>query len=63
MGGAARARPALAALSFMLSSLFQSSKTSTVVAFLYVFATGLIGELLLKVFMEVRVNPGIWIPI
>ncbi|KXZ51666.1 hypothetical protein GPECTOR_11g119 [Gonium pectorale] len=40
------------AFAFMLSSLFSSSRTSTVVAFIYVFATGLIGELLLKVFME-----------
>ncbi|KAG2425810.1 hypothetical protein HXX76_013435 [Chlamydomonas incerta] len=40
------------AFSFVLSSLFGSSRTSTVVAFIYVFATGLIGELLLKVFME-----------
>ena len=37
------------AFSFVLSSLFGSSRTSTVVAFIYVFATGLIGELLLKV--------------
>ncbi|GIL71728.1 hypothetical protein Vretimale_837 [Volvox reticuliferus] len=40
------------ALAFMLSSFFSSSRTSTVVAFLYVFATGLIGELLLRIFME-----------
>lgn len=39
------------AFTFMLSSLFTSSRTATVVAFLYVFATGLIGELLLKIFM------------
>lgn len=37
------------AMSFLLSSFFSASRTSTVVAFLYVFATGLIGELLLKV--------------
>ncbi|GFR42637.1 hypothetical protein Agub_g3573 [Astrephomene gubernaculifera] len=40
------------AFAFLLSSLFTSSRTATVVAFIYVFATGLIGELLLKVFME-----------
>ncbi|EFJ52407.1 hypothetical protein VOLCADRAFT_79211 [Volvox carteri f. nagariensis] len=40
------------AMAFMLSSLFSSYRTSTVVAFLYVFATGLLGELLFKTFME-----------
>ncbi|GIL45991.1 hypothetical protein Vafri_3095 [Volvox africanus] len=40
------------AFAFMLSSFFSSSRTSTVVAFLYVFGTGLIGELLLRIFME-----------
>ncbi|GIL46004.1 hypothetical protein Vafri_3096 [Volvox africanus] len=37
---------------FMLSSFFSSSRTATVVSFLYVFATGLIGELLLRTLME-----------
>ncbi|KAG2490617.1 hypothetical protein HYH03_011009 [Edaphochlamys debaryana] len=46
------------AFAFMLSSLFSSSRTSTVVAFIYVFATGLIGELLLKVFME---KDALWV--
>ncbi|GLC69187.1 hypothetical protein PLESTF_000800000 [Pleodorina starrii] len=46
------------ALAFMLSSLFSSSRTATVVAFLYVFATGLIGELLLRIFMQ---NGNDWV--
>ncbi len=37
------------AFAFMLSSIFSSSRTAIVVAFLYVFGSGLIGELLLKV--------------
>jgi hypothetical protein len=37
------------AMAFMLSSLFTSSRTAVTVAFLYVFASGLIGELLLNV--------------
>ncbi len=37
------------AMSFMLSSVFSSSRTSTVVSFIYVFATGLLGELLFRV--------------
>lgn len=39
------------AFAFMLSSLFTSARTAVVVAFLYVFASGLIGELLLSDFM------------
>ena len=41
-----------AAFMFVLSSLFQSSRTATVVAFLYIFASGLIGELLLRQLMH-----------
>ncbi len=37
------------AFCFLLSSFFASSRTATAVAFIYVFATGLIGELMLKV--------------
>ncbi|KXZ51851.1 hypothetical protein GPECTOR_11g29 [Gonium pectorale] len=40
------------AFMFCLSSLFSSSRTATVVAFLYVFASGLIGELLLRPLMQ-----------
>eukprot|EP00197_Chlamydomonas_leiostraca_P015638 CAMPEP_0202869032 /NCGR_PEP_ID=MMETSP1391-20130828/11649_1 /ASSEMBLY_ACC=CAM_ASM_000867 /TAXON_ID=1034604 /ORGANISM="Chlamydomonas leiostraca, Strain SAG 11-49" /LENGTH=840 /DNA_ID=CAMNT_0049549279 /DNA_START=91 /DNA_END=2610 /DNA_ORIENTATION=+ len=39
------------AFSFLLSSLFSTTRTAVVVAFLYVFATGLLGELLLQPFM------------
>ncbi|PNH04925.1 ABC transporter A family member 8, partial [Tetrabaena socialis] len=42
------------AFMFLLSSLFTSSRTAVVVAFLYVFATGLIGELLLRSLMQQR---------
>ncbi|GLI63912.1 hypothetical protein VaNZ11_007051 [Volvox africanus] len=37
---------------FMLSSFFSSSRTATVASFLYIFAMGLIGELLLRALME-----------
>ncbi|KAG2437860.1 hypothetical protein HXX76_005478 [Chlamydomonas incerta] len=40
------------AFMFVLSSLFHSSRTATVVAFLYIFASGLIGELLLRQLMH-----------
>mmetsp|Transcript_33634 Transcript_33634/g.74460 ORF Transcript_33634/g.74460 Transcript_33634/m.74460 type:complete len:1035 (+) Transcript_33634:121-3225(+) len=40
------------AFAFMLSSLFSSSTTATVTAYLYVFASGLIGSLLLQTFMR-----------
>lgn len=40
------------AFAFMLSSLFRSSTTAVVFAYIYVFATGLIGSLLLKPFMD-----------
>lgn len=39
------------AFTFVLSSLFTNSRTAVVFAFLYVFASGLIGELLLRPFM------------
>lgn len=43
---------------FLLSSIFTSTKTAVVVAFLYVFATGLLGELLLRVSCRViQCNP------
>ncbi|EFJ45135.1 hypothetical protein VOLCADRAFT_64058 [Volvox carteri f. nagariensis] len=37
---------------FMISSFFSSSRTATVVAVLYIFASGLIGELLLRSLMQ-----------
>lgn len=40
------------AFAFMLSSLFTSAFTAVVVAFIYVFGTGLIGNLLLTTFMD-----------
>jgi ABC-type transport system involved in multi-copper enzyme maturation permease subunit len=40
------------AFAFMLSSLFRSSLTAVVFAYLYVFASGLIGSLLLQTFMN-----------
>ncbi len=43
---------------FMLSSLFASSRTAIMVAFLYVFATGLIGQLLLEPFM---IEDKLWV--
>jgi hypothetical protein len=46
----------LIALAFMLSSLFSNSRTAVTVAFLYVFASGLIGNLLLEV--NVRAGRG-----
>ena len=42
------------AFGFLLSSVFSSSATANVTAFLYVFASGLIGNLLLEVFMVGR---------
>ncbi|GFR42619.1 hypothetical protein Agub_g3550 [Astrephomene gubernaculifera] len=42
------------AFMFLLSSLFTSSRTATIAAFLYVFATGLIGELMLRTLMQER---------
>ena len=41
----------LVAWAFLLSTLFRSSKTAVVVAFLYVFGTGLLGYLLLQQFV------------
>lgn len=42
-------------LAFLLSSLFSTARTATVTSFLYVFAGGLLGELLFKVRACVRV--------
>ena len=47
------------AFSFFLGSIFGSSRTATVVAFLYVFASGLLGVLLLQVLMDKNVNSGL----
>lgn len=44
------------AFSFLMSCLFSSSKTATVFAYLLVFATGLIGYLLLTQL----INTGAW---
>lgn len=41
----------LIAFSFLLSSMFRSSKTAVVVGFLYVFGTGLVGFLLIQQFV------------
>ena len=46
------------AFAFMLSSLFSSSLVAVVFAYLYVFASGLIGSLLLQTFMN---NNPLWI--
>jgi hypothetical protein len=37
------------AFAFLLSSVFSSSRTAVVAAFIYLFASGLIGSLLLEV--------------
>lgn len=42
----------LVAFTFFLSTLFRSTKTAVVCAFLYTFATGLIGWLLLTPFIQ-----------
>ncbi|EFN57407.1 hypothetical protein CHLNCDRAFT_30336 [Chlorella variabilis] len=42
----------LLAFTFLLSTLFRSSKTAVVVGFLYVFGTGLVGILLLQTFIS-----------
>lgn len=44
------------AFCFLLSSIFSNSRTAVVTAFLYVFASGLIGDQILEVFMAD--NPG-----
>jgi hypothetical protein len=41
----------LVAFTFLLSALFRSARTAVVVAFLYVFGTGLVGYLLLQSFV------------
>lgn len=46
------------AFAFMLSSLFGSSRTAVTFAYLYVFASGLIGELLLKVRAAQQLRSG-----
>ena len=46
----------LVAFTFLLSTLFRSTRTAVVVAFLYVFGTGLMGYLLLQNF----VGAGYW---
>lgn len=42
----------LISFAFLLSTFFRSSRTAVVVAFLYTFATGLIGYLLLTQFIQ-----------
>jgi hypothetical protein len=44
------------AFTFLLSTLFRVSKTAIVVAFLYIFGTGLVGILLLQTF----ISEGYW---
>lgn len=46
----------LVAFTFLLSTMFKSARTATVVSFLYVFGTGLIGLILLARF----VAAGYW---
>lgn len=51
------------ALAFLLSCLFSSSRTAIVATFIYVFATGLIGNLLLAEFLESGKTFVVWIEI
>jgi ABC-type multidrug transport system ATPase subunit len=48
----------LIAFAFLLSTLFKSSRTATVVSFLYVFGTGLVGYLLIQQFVA---NDNWWV--
>ncbi|KAJ6808420.1 ABC transporter A family member 7-like isoform X1 [Iris pallida] len=49
------------ALAFLTSTLFSDVKTATVVAYIYVFGSGLLGEFFLKYFIEDTSFPRVWV--
>ncbi|KAL6660903.1 hypothetical protein ACP70R_000287 [Stipagrostis hirtigluma subsp. patula] len=50
-------------LAFLLSSFFSSVKTASVVRYIYVFGSGLLGDALLKFFIEDTTFPRHWLVI
>ncbi|KAL6644337.1 hypothetical protein ACP70R_015945 [Stipagrostis hirtigluma subsp. patula] len=50
-------------LAFLLSSFFSSVKTASVVSYIYVFGSGLLGDALLKSFIEDTTFPRHWLVI
>ncbi|KAM3405476.1 hypothetical protein ACQJBY_008139 [Aegilops geniculata] len=50
-------------LAFLLASFFSSVKTASVISYIYVFGSGLLGEALLKLFIEDTTFPRPWLVI
>ncbi|CAL5002372.1 unnamed protein product [Urochloa decumbens] len=48
-------------LAFLLASFFSSVKTASVIGYIYVFGSSLLGEALLKIFIEDATFPRIWL--
>ncbi|CAO2206632.1 unnamed protein product [Urochloa humidicola] len=48
-------------LAFLLASFFSSVKTSSVIGYIYVFGSSLLGEALLKIFIEDATFPRLWL--
>nr|CAB3480866.1 unnamed protein product [Digitaria exilis] len=49
------------ALAFLLASLFSSVKIATVIGYIYVFGSSLLGEALLKIFIQDANFPRLWL--
>ncbi|PUZ51336.1 hypothetical protein GQ55_6G176100 [Panicum hallii var. hallii] len=50
-------------LAFLLASFFSSVKIATVIGYIYVFGSSLLGEALLKIFIEDATFPRMWLVI
>ncbi|RLN05065.1 hypothetical protein C2845_PM13G11640 [Panicum miliaceum] len=50
-------------LAFLLASFFSSVKIATVIGYIYVFGSSLLGEALLKIFIEDATFPRLWLVI
>ncbi|KAG8049612.1 hypothetical protein GUJ93_ZPchr0009g2395 [Zizania palustris] len=49
------------ALAFFVASFFSSAKTATVIGYIYVFGSGLLGAFLFRFFVEDRTFPNGWV--
>ncbi|XP_078158753.1 ABC transporter A family member 8-like [Carex rostrata] len=49
------------AFAFLVASFFSTVKTATVIGYIYVFASGLLGEYFMRVFIEDPSFPGGWV--